>query len=82
MDVALARVLPAPFFFGGFVADSEKRINCIKVCFDDNTFLAIGRMAAREDRKVADLVHSIVRRYLYGNYERMPVEAQGTDADQ
>jgi hypothetical protein len=31
------------------MADDTKRINCIKVCFDDATFIALGRMAARED---------------------------------
>lgn len=59
----------------------DKRINCVKVCFDDSTFIALGRMAAREDRKVADLVHSIVRRYLYGNYARQPLEDEGTERD-
>lgn len=59
----------------------EKRINCVKVCFDDATFIALGRVAAREDRKVADLVHLIVVRHLYGNYRRDPVDGEGTERD-
>lgn len=63
------------------MADDSKRINCIKVCFDDPTFIALGRLAAREDRKVADMVHLIVRRHLYGNYQRDPQTEEGTLGD-
>jgi hypothetical protein len=59
----------------------DKRINCVKVCFDDPAFIALGRMAAREDRKVADLVHLVVLRHMYGNYRRDPLEVEGTDKD-
>lgn len=63
------------------MADDSKRVNCIKVCFDDQTFIALGRLAAREDRKVADMVHLIVRRHLYGNYQRDPQAEEGTLSD-
>jgi hypothetical protein len=63
------------------MADDTKRVNCVKVCFDDRAFIALGRVAAREDRKVADLVHVIVLRHLYGNYRRDPLEDEGTDRD-
>jgi hypothetical protein len=63
------------------MADTDKRINCIKVCFDDTTFIALGRLAAREDRKVADMVHLIVRRYLYGHYQRDSQYEEGTVSD-
>lgn len=69
------------YFFALTMADDSKRINCIKVCFDDPTFIAIGRLAAREDRKVADMVHLIVRRHLYGNYQRDPQIEEGTPSD-
>jgi hypothetical protein len=59
----------------------DKRINCVKVCFDDQAFIALGRMAAREDRKVADLVHLIVMRHMYGNYRRDPAGDEGTLGD-
>ena len=59
----------------------DKRVNCVKVCFDDALFIAIGRMAAREDRKVADFVHLIVRRHVYGNYQRDVTGEEGTERD-
>ena len=59
----------------------DKRINCVKVCFDDRLFIDLGRQAAREDRKVADLVHLIVRRHMYGNYAASPADDQGTERD-
>jgi hypothetical protein len=62
-------------------ADDTKRINCVKVCFDDAAFIALGRMAAREDRKVADLVHLVVMRHMYGNYRRDPETTEGTQED-
>lgn len=63
------------------MADDNKRVNCVKVCFDDRTFIDLGRLAAREDRKVADLVHSIVRRHMYGNFARNVPEGEGTTED-
>jgi hypothetical protein len=61
------------------MADSTKRENCVKVCFADRAFIDLGRLAAREDRKVADMVHVIVCRHLYGNYSRDVESDQGTD---
>jgi hypothetical protein len=61
----------SPAYLGGtylMAADDTKRPNCVKVCFSDRAFIDLGRMAAREDRTVADLVHLIVRRHMYGNY--------------
>jgi hypothetical protein len=63
------------------MADDTKRVNCIKVCFDDAAFIALGRLAAREDRKVADMVHLIVRRFMYGNYQRDGQTDEGTLSD-
>lgn len=63
------------------MAEDTKRINCVKVCFDDRLFIDLGRQAAREDRKVADLVHLMVRRHMYGNYSRGPEIEEGTEKD-
>lgn len=63
------------------MADDAKRINCVKVCFDDRLFIDLGRQAAREDRKVADLVHLMVRRHMYGNYSPRPEIEEGTEKD-
>jgi hypothetical protein len=61
-------------------ADDTKRPNCVKVCFSDRAFIDLGRMAAREDRTVADLVHLIVRRHMYGNYAA-PASAEERDQE-
>ena len=63
------------------MADDSKRINCVKVCFSDRLFIDIGRYAALEDRSPAELIHLIVRRHMYGNFARGPVDVEGTDRD-
>lgn len=60
---------------------TDKRINCVKVCFDDRLFIDLGRRAAREDRKVADLVHLIVRENMYGSFRPDPPDMEGTARD-
>lgn len=60
---------------------TDKRINCVKVCFDDRLFIDLGRRAAREDRKVADLVHLIVERDMYGSFRPDPPAPEGTVRD-
>lgn len=63
-------------------ADSTKRVNCVKACFTDREFIDLGRVAAREDRKVADMVWVLVRRAMYGIVTPGQLEDQGTDSDQ
>lgn len=63
------------------MADDIKRVNCVKVCFSDRLFIDLGREAARQDRTVAELVHLMVRRHMYGNYVRDDAQAEGTDRD-
>jgi hypothetical protein len=55
------------FFLGVTLADDIKRSNCVKVCFSDRAFIDLGRIAARQDRSVPDLIHVLVRRHLYGH---------------
>jgi hypothetical protein len=75
--------LPPSYDLGGtyLMADDTKRPNCVKVCFSDRAFIDLGRLAAREDRSVADLVHLIVRRHMYGNYAVGPQGDEGTERD-
>lgn len=47
------------------MADS-KRINCVKVCFNDREYIDLGRLSAREDRKLADMARVMVCRGMYG----------------
>lgn len=63
------------------MADDSKRVNCVKVCFSDRAFIDIGRLAAREDRTPADLLHLIVRRHLYGNCAVTVPPSEGTERD-
>jgi hypothetical protein len=63
------------------MADSVKRVNCVKVCFTDREYIDLGRAAAREDRKVADMVWFLVRRSMYGIVAAEGQQEQGTDED-
>jgi hypothetical protein len=63
------------------MADDSKRINCVKACFEDRLFIDLGREAARQDRKVTELVYLIVRRHMYGNFARFPDDDEGTERD-
>ena len=62
-------------------ADNSKRVNCIKVCFTDREFIDLGRQAAREHRKLADLVAVIVRQRMYGIVAADPQGDEGTESD-
>lgn len=60
-----------------------KRVNPVKLLLDDEEFVALSRAANDDARCVSDMVHVIVRRYLYGRLGRpvgMPVQQiHGTD---
>lgn len=63
------------------MADSIKRTECIKVCFEPRLFRDLSHKAARDDRKLADVVYVIVRRFMYGdvNGSQPPAEVPETD---
>jgi hypothetical protein len=63
------------------MADSTKRTECVKVCFDERLFIDLGRRAALEDRKLADLVYLIVRQDMYGRFALDRSVTEGTDGD-
>jgi hypothetical protein len=62
-------------------ADNTKRTNCVKVCFTDREFIDLGRLAARDDRKVSDWVWVELRRRMYGSVAVDAADAQGTASD-
>ncbi len=62
-------------------ADNVKRVNCVKVCFTDREFIDLGRIAAREHRKVADLVWVVLRQRMYGIVAAATPDDEGTDSD-
>ena len=47
--------------------DDRKRTEPIKMMVTEKVLHDIGRLCARDDRSPAELVHLIVKRYLYGN---------------
>jgi hypothetical protein len=62
-------------------ADNTKRTNCVKVCFTDREFIDLGRIAARDDRKVSDFVWVEIRRRMYGTLAADAPDQQGTESD-
>lgn len=48
------------------MADDTKRTECVKVCFTERELLDLLHLAAREDRKPADMARVLVRRAMYG----------------
>lgn len=49
------------------MSDTLKRTECVKACFEERLFIDLSKEAARQDRKLADLIYIIVRRWAYGN---------------
>jgi hypothetical protein len=49
------------------MADTAKRTECIKVCFEPRLAEDLKAKAFRDDRKVSDVVYVIVRRFMYGD---------------
>lgn len=62
-------------------ADDSKRQNCVKVCFTDREYIDLGRCAARERRKVAEMVRFLVCKSMYGMVDARPEDSQGTETD-
>jgi len=60
---------------------AAKRTECVKVCFEPRLMLDLVQKGARDDRKVADVVYVIVRRFMYGdvNGAQPPSEVPETD---
>lgn len=60
---------------------SDKRINCVKVCFNDREYIDLGRLSAREDRKLADMARVMVCRAMYGIVNASSQVEEGTGED-
>jgi hypothetical protein len=63
------------------MADTAKRTECIKVCFEPRLADDLKAKAFREDRKVSDLVYVIVRRFMYGDVNGSQPPSQLTQED-
>jgi hypothetical protein len=44
----------------------------VKVCFTEQALIHLNRLAIREDRKLADMVHVLVLKAMYGIVKTMP----------
>lgn len=51
-----------------------KRVNPVKLLLDDRELLDLSRAANDDSRCVSDMVHVIVRRYLYGRLGGRPLD--------
>jgi len=63
------------------MAETAKRSECVKVCFEERLFIDLNRLAIREDRKLADLCYVVLRRYAYGNVNGATPPDEGTPSD-
>lgn len=63
------------------MAEDSKRVNCVKVCFNDREYIDLGRLSAREDRKLAEMVRVATCRIMYGILATSAPESEGTGRD-
>jgi hypothetical protein len=63
------------------MAEAAKRSECIKVCFEPRLFNDLSHKAVRDDRKLADVVYVIVRRFMYGDANGSQPPAEVPDGD-
>jgi hypothetical protein len=63
------------------MADVAKRTECIKVCFEPRLFKDLAHKAIRDDRKLADVVYVIVRRFMYGDVNGSQPPSEVPEAD-
>lgn len=61
--------------------ESVKRTECIKVCFTEREIVDLNRVAALENRRLADLVWVMVRKNMYGMISAMGPVEEGTNSD-
>lgn len=60
--------------------DDRKRDCVVNARFTDREMLDLSRIAALEDRKLADLVHFVIRSYLYGKVRTAADETEGANS--
>lgn len=60
---------------------TAKRTECIKVCFEPRLLQDLAQKADRDDRKLADVVYVIVRRFMYGDVNGAQPPSTVTEGD-
>lgn len=63
------------------MSETAKRSECIKVCFEPRLLRDLALKADRDDRKLADVVYVIVRRFMYGDVNGSQPPGEGTVSD-
>ena len=63
------------------MADVAKRTECINDCFEQKLFNDLAHKAHRDDRKLADVVYEIVRRFMYGDVNGSQPPAEVLEPD-
>ena len=62
--------------------DDGKRQDVVPLRLTEREFHALTRLAMAQDRKTADMVHFIVRSYLFGNVDPHRADSKRSDGDQ
>jgi len=57
---------------------AEKRINEIKLRVGDSLMLELSRISIIENRPIADMLHLIIQRYVYGHSVPNLEDSEGT----
>ena len=63
------------------MAETLKRTECVKVCFEERLMLDLNREAIRQDRKLADLCYIVIRKFAYGNLNGSVPASEGSPSD-
>jgi hypothetical protein len=61
------------------MADTSKRVNCVKVCFTDREYIDLNRAAVGQERSKADMAYVLVRMGLYGILNKPMPGEEGTN---
>jgi hypothetical protein len=55
----------------------EKRVNEVKSRFTDSEYLALSKLAALDDRTIADYLHHVALIHLYGHSYKLVASVPG-----
>jgi hypothetical protein len=65
------------------MVDDRKHTEAVKTWFTERELVDLSRLAAREDRKLSELIRVIVRRHMYGHVAPIAEDFHGaSSADQ
>ena len=62
------------------MVDDRKHSEAVKAWFTERELVDLSRLAAREDRKLSELVRFIIRRHLYGTIGAFESDIHGANS--